>query len=64
MVHQKRVDVPALELMTEYGPRKLHLVTSCFLVSGIATGICVRARDEITDELAWVLPVCIGSSRG
>jgi glutathionylspermidine synthase len=58
MVYQKRVAVPAPELMTEYGPRRLHLVTSCFLISGTPTGICVRAGEEITDETAWVLPVC------
>jgi glutathionylspermidine synthase len=58
MVYQKRVAIPAPDLMTEYGPRKLHLVTSCFLISGTPTGICVRAGEEITDETAWVLPVC------
>ncbi|HKF47074.1 MAG TPA: glutathionylspermidine synthase family protein [Terracidiphilus sp.] len=64
MVYQKRVPIPALELMTEFGPRRLHLVTSCFLISGTPAGICVRAGEEITDESAWVLPTCISSGRG
>jgi glutathionylspermidine synthase len=58
MVYQKRVDVPAEEMMTEYGTRKLHMVTSCFLISGTPAGICIRAGEAITDESAWVLPVC------
>ena len=60
MVYQKHVELPAPERMTEFGPRKLHVVTSCFLISGKPAGICMRAGDCITDESAWVLPVCIG----
>ena len=62
MVYQKHVELPAPERMTEFGPRKLHVVTSCFLISGKPAGICMRAGDCITDESAWVLPVCIGSA--
>lgn len=58
-VYQKYVDLPCKQLMTEYGPRKLHLVTSCFAVNGAASAICIRAGELITNELAWVLPVCI-----
>jgi glutathionylspermidine synthase len=63
MVYQKRVDAPAEEMMTEYGTRKLHMVTSCFLISGIPAGICIRAGEAITDESAWVLPVCLCDKR-
>jgi glutathionylspermidine synthase len=59
MVYQKCVQVPIHEIMTEYGLRRLHIVTSCFLVSGRPAGICMRAGDAITDESAWVLPVCV-----
>jgi glutathionylspermidine synthase len=60
MVYQKHVELPAPEIMTEFGRRKLHVVTSCFLISGQPAGICMRAGDCITDDTAWVLPVCIG----
>ncbi len=64
MVYQKLVIVPALELMTEFGRRTLHVVTSCFLISGTPTGICMRAGESITDDSAWVLPSCIKSGAG
>jgi glutathionylspermidine synthase len=59
MVYQERVDAPAEEIMTECGIRELHVVTSCFLISGTPAGICMRAGEAITDESAWVLPVCL-----
>ena len=59
MVYQERVDALPEEIMTEYGPRGLHVVTSCFLISGTPAGICMRAGEAITDESAWVLPVCL-----
>ena len=59
MVYQRHVRVPTREIMTEYGRRRLHIVTSCFLVSGTPAGICMRAGEAITDESAWVLPVCV-----
>jgi len=59
MVYQKYVDLMPSEMMTEYGPRTLHVVTSCFLIAGKPSGICMRAGEAITDESAWVLPVCI-----
>lgn len=59
-VYQRFVDLPHEELMTEYGPRKLHLVTSCFVAGGVPSAICIRAGELVTNELAWVLPVCIG----
>jgi glutathionylspermidine synthase len=57
MVYQKYVALPQEQLMTEYGPRTLHLATSCFVTSGIPAAICIRAGEAITDETAWVLPV-------
>jgi glutathionylspermidine synthase len=59
MVYQQHVPLPAPRLMTEFGRRQLHVVTSCFLVGGNPTAICMRAGKRITDESAWVLPVCI-----
>jgi glutathionylspermidine synthase len=59
MVYQKYVDLMPSEMMTEYGPRNLHVVTSCFLIAGKPGGICMRAGEAITDDSAWVLPVCI-----
>jgi glutathionylspermidine synthase len=59
MVYQKHVELPALDMMTEYGQRTLQVVTSCFLISGKPAGICMRAGGPITDDSAWVLPVCI-----
>jgi hypothetical protein len=63
MVNQKHVIVPALELMTEFGRRALHVVTSCLLISGIPTGICMRAGESIPDDSGWVLPSCIESGQ-
>ena len=59
MVYQKYVKLPTHRTMTEYGPKRLHVVASCFLVSGRPAGICMRAGEAITDESAWVMPVCI-----
>ena len=59
MIFQKYAELEEETIMTEYGPRRLHLVTSCFLISGTTTGICMRAGQRITDDSAWVLPVCL-----
>ena len=59
-VYQQYVTLPAARLMTEHGPRDLHLVTSCFLISGQPAGIILRAGGEITDDEAWVVPVGTG----
>lgn len=58
MVYQEYVELSREEMMTEYGMRSLSLLTSCFLVAGKPAGICMRAGEAITDESAWVLPVC------
>jgi glutathionylspermidine synthase len=55
-VYQQFVTLPTRNLMTEHGVRPLHLVTSCFLVSGRSSGIIFRAGGEITTEGAWVVP--------
>ena len=60
MVYQNYVELPSEEVMTEDGMRRLHLLTSCFLLSGTPAGICMRAGEAITDESAWVMPVCVG----
>ncbi len=57
VVYQKYVELPHEELMTEYGPRRLHLVISCFVVGGAPSAICMRAGEAITDEMAWVVPL-------
>jgi glutathionylspermidine synthase len=57
MVYQQYVPLPSPELMTEFGPRKLHLVTSCFLLAGEPSAIGIRAGEPITDHSAWVMPV-------
>jgi glutathionylspermidine synthase len=59
MVYQKYVAVPAPKLMTEFGRRRLHVIMSCFLISGTPTGICQRAGESITEESAWVQPTCM-----
>jgi glutathionylspermidine synthase len=59
MIYQPRVAVPVEELMTEDGPRELHVVTSCFLVDGAAAGVCMRAGGAVTDDSAWILPVAV-----
>lgn len=56
-VYQQYVNLPCERLMTEYGPRNLHLVMSCFIVGGVPSAICMRAGKAITDEMAWVVPV-------
>ena len=55
-VHQQFVALPTTNLMTEHGVRTLHLVASCFLVSGRPSGIIFRAGGEITGDDAWVVP--------
>jgi glutathionylspermidine synthase len=57
LVYQEYVDLPCERLMTEYGPRNLHLVMSCFTVGGAPSAICMRAGSAITDEMAWVVPL-------
>jgi glutathionylspermidine synthase len=64
MVYQKHVDLMPSEMMTEYGPRTLHVVTSAFVLAGKPSGICMRAGSAITDDSAWVLPVCISKEDG
>ena len=54
-VYQQFVSLPARNVMTEHGIRPLHVVTSCFLVSGRPSGIIFRAGGEITSEDAWVV---------
>lgn len=57
LVYQEYIDLPCERLMTEYGPRNLHLVMSCFVVGGAPSAICMRAGNAITDEMAWVVPL-------
>jgi len=57
VVYQKYLELPHEELMTEYGPRRLHLVISGFVVGGAPSAICMRAGEPITDEMAWVVPL-------
>lgn len=57
-VYQSYSPLPVRELMTEDGPRRLHVVTLCFQLAGTAMGICLRAGDLVTDSSAWYLPVC------
>jgi len=58
MIYQQYVELPQQSLMTEYGPRRLHLVMSCFVVEGSPSAIFMRAGEAITDETAWVVPLC------
>src|SRR5262249_25583938 len=58
MIYQQYVDLPREQLMTEYGLRTLYLTVSCFVTSWTPTAICMRAGEAITDERAWVVPVC------
>ena len=58
MIYQQYVELPQQSLMTEYGPRHLHLVMSCFVVEGSPSAIFMRAGEAITDETAWVVPLC------
>jgi len=58
MVYQKYVKLPRVELMTEYGPRSLSILTSCFLIDGRGVGITLRAGEFITDFSWWSVPVC------
>jgi len=60
MVYQKYAELPTIQVMTEHGPRLLHVTTSCFFLSGKPVGICMRAGGIITDDSAWVLAVCVG----
>lgn len=64
MVYQRYVDLPRTELLTELGPRKLHLLTSVFHIDGAAMGISMRAGPAITDESAWVVPVAVADGCG
>ena len=59
MVYQRYVELPAREMRTEVGPRLLQMIASCFVIAGVPVGICMRAGGAITDDSAWVLPVCV-----
>jgi glutathionylspermidine synthase len=59
MVYQQYTELPRVELMTEDGPRRLQVLTSCFLIADQPVGICLRAGHEITDASWWFLPVCV-----
>ncbi|HJY79864.1 MAG TPA: glutathionylspermidine synthase family protein [Candidatus Binatia bacterium] len=59
MVYQRYVELPEMEVLTELGPQVLQMLTSCFVISGRPVGVCIRAGGAITDETAWVLPVCM-----
>ncbi|MEP7306434.1 MAG: glutathionylspermidine synthase family protein [Acidobacteriota bacterium] len=59
MVYQQYVELPEMELLTELGPKVLQLVASCFVVAGRPIGVCMRAGGPITDDSAWVQPVCV-----
>ena len=58
MVHQKYVELPKAEFMTEHGVQSLSLLTSCFLISGQPVGITVRAGESVTDFSWRSAPVC------
>lgn len=59
MVYQQYMELPQVELMTEEGPQRLQLLTSCFLIADQPVGICLRAGHEITDASWWFMPVCV-----
>lgn len=61
-VYQQYVALPQEELPTEYGPRRLHLLTSCFSLGGVPAGVCMRAGGPITDADAWVVPLYLADA--
>ena len=58
-VYQQYIDLPSHPIMTTYGRRESKLLIGSFLVNGKASGIGVRAGNQITDNNAYFLPVGI-----
>jgi hypothetical protein len=58
MVYQERVDTPAEEIMTEYGPAGCTWLRPASDLRNSGRYLHAR-REAITDESAWVLPVCL-----
>jgi glutathionylspermidine synthase len=65
MVYQRRVPLPtvAFEHPTD-GQREGYAITTCFIVGGTPTAVCMRVGDEITDAWAHFLPLAYSSTRG
>ena len=57
MVYQEYCPLPRSKLMTEFGPRNLSILISCFLLDGTPCGIGARAGSKVTDNSAWFLPL-------
>jgi glutathionylspermidine synthase len=57
MVYQEYVELPKMNVMTEFGPADLSLVASCFLIDGVPCGVILRAGKGTTNFDWWVVPV-------
>ena len=57
MVYQQYVELPAINVMTEYGAADLSFLASCFLVDGEPCGVVFRAGTGITNYDWWLVPV-------
>lgn len=56
-VYQKFVELPKAVIKTIEGEKEAHLLTGCFLISGKASSIGIRAGNIITDNASYFLPV-------
>jgi glutathionylspermidine synthase len=57
MVYQQYVELPMINVMTEYGATDLSFLASCFLVDGEPCGVIFRAGTGITNYDWWLVPV-------
>jgi len=58
-VCQKFVELPKTRIKTIGGEKEAHLLTGCFLISGKASALGLRAGNIITDNATYYLPVGI-----
>lgn len=58
-VYQKYVDLPTKHIKTVNGLKEAKILIGSFLINGKASGIGLRAGNQITDNNAYFLPVGI-----
>ncbi|WP_175638672.1 glutathionylspermidine synthase family protein [Metabacillus schmidteae] len=58
-VYQKYVELPTKNIKTVHGYKEAKILIGSFLINGEASGIGLRAGNQITDNNAYFLPVGI-----
>ncbi len=59
LIYQKKAEMEKVKIMTCRGIQEIHLLWGIFLLGDEAGAILLRAGGEITDDMAYYLPVCL-----